>query len=1085
MGTNDDSGKKDSDDTSKEVTVNDEPEQEGEPEGSVEVPRFGIFEQEGIEQSPSTKITLEVTYGGRTAKLEVEYAWTVDGSYFACHANKYWVTSFGGNSGNIELGFSSKTSWGMREISNDNAAQDGNWHTISGGSIVEGNASKATIEFSYTFDVSGGGDPSAWTSEDVSYAPVPTIKSPSSGDIPDQTLTVSGTGGVSGGRITVNNADGDGLLHNATIEGNGNWTTTFDLPRGPDTLTFYAKQFVGTSTSANSSQITVNLVRTTLTTPALNAVVRADQIVFKGAGFKDVQVRAIRPDQSGLSGKVSVGTDKRWEAPVNTSLPNGSCTALAEYQYGSGPLRYSEQHAFTVLDKLVITTPTANQEMNFTVSGTNGIPNVLNATVNVRIDFEGTYVGNGSVSSNGSWTVEIQMPKAGPTSLVAEQTYQGVTSQASVAQSFKIKPPKLTTVQVTYPNVGTVRFSGAGYTTAWVEIWTANGALEVDTEVTNGQWSVDWTNQPPMSARQMNARQRVADGTGWIYSAWDDGFTITVAVPVPILTTPQVGEERKPVFSGTGNTWSGQPVARVEVRLEGESTPAVPIVDVSGSNSSWSSTATEAWDPGTYYVQARQLFKPAGQDTDLSSEPTATQTFVIRAPLPTVELRPDGLTPHFSGTCLNRAQVTLWFDGDQNTPYDAVMNGATWTFTREQPFMPGAHSASVKQSIGGQTSDAATQPFDVPVLQPIITSPIDIDVDHNPVITGTQGVEGAVMYIHDYLTNALWGQAAVTGDAWSVHILEDLEFGQRSVYAVQKYELLESDRSERVIFTVILFPPTIDYPQPGDAMARVSTIEGYARKASGLDTAQVELWLDGEDEPLGKPKARGSDGYWSYEVYLPVGPYVLRARQFFADQVSEFGPNHPFTSVPAIPLIESPALQQQVGTTVAISGHGYAGDWVEVAWSDAPQTLLGRTQVQANRTWSLQLPIDKSAGQHAWIVQQECDGYRSGWSAEHPVRVLSSAPTFTAPGAGQWFAGTAFFEGTGQSGSLVEVSQWFDARQLVAQERPVTDGTWTASPEVSLTPGAHWVQARQSGSDWGDSPRFEVAQVEEAPLAKT
>ncbi|ROM72412.1 hypothetical protein BK654_27575 [Pseudomonas brassicacearum] len=88
----------------------------------------------------------------------------------------------------------------------------------------------------------------------------------------------------------------------------------------------------------------------------------------------------------------------------------------------------------------------------------------------------------------------------------------------------------------------------------------------------------------------------------------------------------------------------------------------------------------------------------------------------------------------------------------------------------------------------------------------------------------------------------------------------------------------------------------------------------------------------------------------------------------------------------------------------------------------------GRAQVQANRTWSIPLAITRPAGTHSLMVQQECEDYRSGWSAAPEVLLLSPAPTFASPEAGHWFAGQVLFEGVGAAGKGVDVSYWFDAR---------------------------------------------------------
>ncbi|MCG6573538.1 hypothetical protein EGM97_02315 [Pseudomonas sp. AF32] len=1025
------------------------------------------------------EIFLEAVDGNLWANFTALYTWSPDGRSLELTRPKYSAKNNGSRKGNVRINLISAVETGMRELTNDDAIQDGQWHEINTTMTVAGNASFVEVYFKYTYDKDFG-DPHLYADKTYRFTPGAPIITGPSGEASTISITVTGTGGVHGtGAITVHNANGDGLLRAAEIQTNGSWRAIFDIPSGVSTLTFYALQKIGNLTSAKSNLMTITLAPTTLVVPALNAVVRADQLVFKGAGFPGAKVWAVVPNYgTELSEKVTVPTSKTWEAR-GEPLSNGVHLAQAAYQIGTAPIKYTEEHRpFTVLDKLSITGPSDNQDMSFTVSGNNGL---TGASVDVKVDFDNTRVGDGEVGAGGAWSARVQMPKAGPTSLVAEQTYQGVTSQRSVARAFKIKPPKLTNIQVTYPSPGVVRFSGAGYESGTrVEIFVTNGALQVSTNVVDRSWSVDWPDQPPASARQMNAQQGVADGGGWIYSDRSDNFTVTIPVPIPTLTV-DVGPDRKPVFSGTGHSWTDQPAARIEVRRVGESTPAAPIASV--NNNTWSTIATEAWNPGIYFVEACQLFRPAGESSDLRSEPTPSREFTIRAPVPTVEFRHDGLTPHFSGTCLDGGQVQLWFDGDSDSPYDAVVSGTTWTFTRDAPFMPGAYTARVKQSFGGQTSDEVPQRFDIVVLKPLITYPVDEDVDHNPIIRGTGGIPRATMRVHEFVSEGFLGEAPVTGDEWSVPILEDLSFGDHKVYAVQQYGEFPSEKSDPASFKVILFPPTIDRPQPGDALARVSIIDGHARKASGVDTATVELWLDGADEPLATVRARGVDGYWSYETHLPVGDYTLRARQVFQGKYSDFGPDHEFTAVPAIPLIESPALQQHLGARATISGHGYVGDWVEVAWSDAPDTLLGRAQVQANRTWSIPLDIARPAGSHSLMVQQECDGYRSGWSAAHEVLLLSPAPTFTTPDAGRWFAGQVLFEGTGETGKGVDVSHWFDARQLIARDRPVSGGAWTGSPEEPLAPGSHWAKARQSATGWGDSPRFEVAQVEESPTA--
>ncbi|UZE22663.1 hypothetical protein LOY67_21970 [Pseudomonas sp. B21-056] len=1006
---------------------------------------------------------LRAVSGDLWAQIWLSHEWSDDGRRFTVRTEKYQTVAAASGRGRLHLQLDSGGE-GPWELVTDNAYQNGTEWRIDRTYSINSNASNAAINFSFWWN---GNKPNLTAQRRVTFVAAVTPTIDPIRNVNSRTVRITGKRLVVGAGTVFVRTSISSTHYQATWDGGEIWKVDVPLSADGRHMTFVAYQMVENRRSPESPSSHVFLVY--ITAPGANAVLAKGDI-FRGVGAPGSKVRVVKADNHSfqLAPEATVGTDDSWQSSLNADLFGDTVSVVAIYDLTGFPRVVSDPVSYRVLLAPAITGPAANsiQAQTFNLSGNNALKG---ATVTVYRDPTDTSVGHTVVTQdNGSWNADVTVP-AGPISLAALQTLNGKDSGRSSPRAFKIKPPKLLNIQITYPRPGTVKFSGAGHADATVDVHkTGVNDPQVSTGVSGGQWAVEWPDQPPASY-SMDIRQKLPDGSAWIHSDWSDRLTVTIPVPMPTLEV-QVGVDRKPEFSGIGHSWTGQPAAQIEVRRVGESTPVAPVVDV--RNDRWQTTAAEVWNPGTHTVEARQLF------SNLSSEPTSKQ-FVIPAPLPTVELRQDGLTPRFSGTCLSGAQVQLQFEGDPNSPYAALVSGATWSFTRTEPFMPGTYTAKVTQSFGGQTSNEVLQRFDIVVLQPVITSPVnDEEVGHNPVIQGTGGIPGALMRVFDFVSETPLGEDSVTGNEWSVTITEDLPFGRQNVYAVQQYGDFPSEKSEPVRFEVILFPPTIDHPQPGDAIARASVIDGYARKHWEFDTATVELWLDGWSEPLARVPARGVDGYWFYDAHLPVGTYTLRAKQIFQDRPSDFSPDHAFTAVPAIPLIESPALQQHLGATVTIAGHGYTGDWVEVAWSDAPDTVLGRAQVQANRTWSIPLTIERPAGPHSLMVQQECDGYSSGWSAAHAVLLLSGAPTFTAPEAGHWFAGQPFFAGTGESGKHVEVSYWFDARQLVAQDRPIADGTWTASPDASLRLGAHWVRARQDDSDWGDSPRFEVAPTE-------
>jgi hypothetical protein len=1007
------------------------------------------------------------------AELKVRYTWNANGTLFSVTVLQYRAGSNGRNSGNVEMGLISKGRVDYKEITGS-AKQDGQWHDLPYSLSVEGDAKVAHINFHYIYDRDDVKDIELWGNASLCFRPPAPVTA--SSIISSPSVTMTGTGAVDGSTIAILDKKDFSTLANATIKSGGNWEAKFNVPGGVNPITCFALQMIGLS-GKRSSDVTITVVYVTLARPVEKDVVCADRLEFAGTGFPEATVWAVDADSKVLfSEQAQVGTDKSWTA--KGKLLDGNVhpaefyTADLGYQIGDSPVRYAGlRRAFTVLGALHMVPLSGEQEMNFTVTGTNGMEG---ATVKIRKDLGDIQLGSGTVGTGGIWSADVQLTEAGLIRLVAEQIYNGVTSPPSNYETFKIKPPKLVNIQVTYADPGTVTFSGSGYNTATVDVHIKDNVTPVGSgNVSGGTWSVDWSEQPPAS-HIIDIRQKVSDGQGgWIYSVWADSLAVKIPVPPPTLSA-QVGADRRPVLSGTGHSWPETPQTNIEVDVSGPSGPDVPLIPV--INDSWRHTAATAWAPGRYQLRARQWFG------DLASGWTPEQvSLIVPAPQPTVTVLDNGLTPNFSGTCLSGATVQVWFDDDEGSAEGAQVSGTTWTYSRPEPFLPDTYTVNVKQTVNEVISAAASEVFTVVVTKPVITAPAEAqEVDHNPIIEGTGGIPGAKMTVHDDLTDLPIDNNEVTADAWSVPVSRDLPFGGHTIYAVQQYEGFDSEKSDPVSFTVILFPPIIEHPQPGESVPRKFVIDGYARQVSGLDTAQVELWLEGEDEPW-KAKARGHDGYWFYEADLPVGRHVLRAKQIFAGEESELGTALDFTVVPAKPVIESPAALQHLGTTATLSGFGYAGDWVEVAWSDAAQTILGRTQVQANRTWSLALTFEKPAGEHSWIMRQVNGDYSSGWSDAHPVMVLSPAPSFTAPEPGHWFAGLPVFHGTGETGKAIELSHWFDTRQRISQGDRVEDGAWSASPDTPLPPASHWVKARQGDSAWEESARFEVDPFGQTP----
>ncbi|WP_347901691.1 hypothetical protein [Pseudomonas purpurea] len=448
------------------------------------------------------------------------------------------------------------------------------------------------------------------------------------------------------------------------------------------------------------------------------------------------------------------------------------------------------------------------------------------------------------------------------------------------------------------------------------------------------------------------------------------------------------------------------------------------------------------------------------------------------------------LSPTITGTCWPGAVVNLVYSGSSTVHKPTVTNGS-WTFRRDIPFAPDVpHTVTVTQTAATLTSLPTSRTFTVhtPLHQPVITQPQqNQEVGRDLIVKGTDGVKGATMKLRDAQFDRPLGTPkllASDGD-WSMD-LKGLEFRKYTLDAVQSMGPRDSPRSEHCFFEVVVLPPEITVPAPGGALPRTSTISG-----TGLPGARVEVWLQDATVPLLSNILVGENHRWEGEVTLPIGAKTIRAKQTLdQERPSKDSPWLTYNVVPASPFIETPAEGERVSRQGVVSGFGYSGDMVAVAFADAAQTELGRATVLDDRTWSVRVTLDRAGGVQRLIAVQSRDGFKSAPSPEQPVLLGSYLPTIDKPEQGQWVSDPVVFAGQGQAG-FGAVAAWFNPELALVGGFDIDGADWQVTAERALRVGGNWVRFVQTVpgdgggfpvfSDWADSERFEVEPPTPAP----
>lgn len=904
----------------------------------------------------------------------------------------------------------------------------------------------------------------------------PTITTPTANQVfsvptasSTRTVTVSGTG-EPGATIAVDL--GSGRTATATVAANGTWTTSVaNVPTGTSTAT--ATQTVGGAAAGSATQsfsvvaqqaltITAPTAGQTFTTTGTTAPVTLTGTATANARI-DIDLGG------GLSATGTAAASGAWSITV-PDVPIGEPTASVTQTVGdstSAPVT----RAFRVVAAagLTVDTPTADQD--FPLAGdARDVPFSGSAQPGARVDVDlgGGRTAATTANAGGTWSTAVADVPAGEYSARVTQTV-GASTSTPVTRDFTVTaaaplritaPEDRSAITVADPTSTTpVTVSGTAAPNAQVSVGIGGSFTATVTADGDGDWETTFQGVP-VGDRTATARQTVGGTTsGPVTSDFTvaAGAPIAITAPVPgaNLTVLEADSTTDLVITGTA-----QPGADVAISLGG------------GLTATASANGAGDWTTTVRDVPVGRLTIQATQTVNGTTSPTVRQVVTVVAGAALAVTSPaQGSTTAVatesstidvavSGTAQPGADVAVVLDGTGDPVTTTAGTDGSWSVTL-QAVGTGDHTASVTQTVGGQTSAAVDRDFSVAVGDDLV---IESPTDAQQVPAGTGGQIGVVVRgtaepgASVRVTVDGGDPVAVVADGagnWSTDPTE-LGIGDHTVTAVQTVNGTTGPTVTRDFTVVPGTAVAIDSPAVG---SRFVVVDGDAMATvaiSGTSEPNADITVSLGPDTRFTTTADGA-GAWSVDAtgLAPTGTYTVNASQSVEGVVTAAIPTT-FLVVTAAPLaITAPTTTpitvagDAVRRDVTVSGTGQPGATV-TAGTDGEDDQ--QTTVAPDGTWSVTF-ADLGVGEHPVTVTQTLAGTVSSPATSAPVTrtvtiEAADAVRVTTPADGAVLlvpdasaTRDVTVTGTAEPNALVTVRLGADVASTTADG----DGAWTVT----------------------------------------
>ncbi|MCS4275746.1 hypothetical protein M2390_000907 [Mycetocola sp. BIGb0189] len=921
-------------------------------------------------------------------------------------------------------------------------------------------------DFQYSFRIPGSPTLSGATTLTVKDLSVPTIATPTAGQLTNNPRPViGGTADSLPGTthsVTITDTTSGTVLATVPVT-NGTWTytPTTNRPEGTNTISVTASLNGRTTTAATRSFVVDTIPPTVpvLTSPAAGSATANTTPTVSGTGETGSRVE-VRDDGGAVLCEATVvaGT---WSCVVAPALAEGSHTLTPVALDEAGNTAPGTAVTFSVL-----TTPPAAPVITSPASGT--ITNDKNPMI--------------SGTAESGTTVEIR--NAADQVLcrgdVPEGEFECVVAPALVDGSHTLTPisvdaagnrtpgTPITIIVDTVPPAAPVisspvtgsvtnnvqpTFTGTGETGSRVEIHGAQGQILCTAVVTAGAWSC----QPatPLGEGDHALTAIAVDVAGNRTTGTSITITIdTVAPTTPVITAPADGtltNNATPTITGTGENGS--------------------VIEVRGAANELLCTATVAngtWscEPTTALGEGEHTLTPTARDAAGNTAPGTAVTITIDTTPPAAPV----ITSPGDGALLNTDEPTITGTGENGSTVEirggndevlcsVVVTAGAWSCQISPALGQGDHSLTpvAVDAAGNSTPGAAiTITVDtVPPAVPVITAPQNgtITNDPTPTVSGT-GETGSTVEVRDG-DGIVLCTSVVTAGTWSCALAESLPEGDHPLFPVALDAAGNEAYGVAVTITIDLTPPAapvVTAPLTGTA----TNVTTPVFTGTGENGSTVEIRAAGGTVLCSAPVV---DGAWSCTTApaLDEGMYILSAVA-----VDTAGNETPGTIValtidttpPGVPAITSPVSGTITNdTTPTLSGSGESGSTVEN--QDVAGEVLCTVVVTAG-TWTCDIAPALTEGDHVLTpVAKDAAGNETfGLPITITVDLTPpAAPVITSPVDGFVTNDTTpTLSGTGETGSTVEIR---NAAEEVLCSAVVTAGAWTCDITTALAEGDH------------------------------